>query len=90
MPVIQNNMAQIFAEADITMDPNYASCIAGALQFFGAYVSIALVERLGRKVNVRFPKKFIVFLINSIRSVAVFDHRVVVWHWSVSHSDGSA
>lgn len=52
VPVILNYMTQMFVEAGISFDPNYASCIVAALQFFGSYLAIVLVERLGRKASV--------------------------------------
>lgn len=47
---ILNYTASIFAEAGISLDPNYAACIVAGLQFIGSYLSTVLTERLGRKV----------------------------------------
>lgn len=48
---ILNYTSQIFAEAGISIDPNYAACIVAGLQVIGSYVSTGLIERLGRKVS---------------------------------------
>lgn len=47
---LMNYTSQIFAEAGVAIDPNYAACVCAALQLFGSYLSTILIERLGRKV----------------------------------------
>lgn len=43
--------AMIFAKSGSNMSPGIGGIIVGAIQFLGSYVSVILIDRLGRKVN---------------------------------------
>lgn len=45
-----NYTAQIFKESGSDMDPNMSSIVVGFVQLLGDFVSMYLVDRLGRKV----------------------------------------
>lgn len=47
-----NYTADIFAESGSQMSPNMAAIIVGIIQMIGSYVSLALVDRAGRKVAI--------------------------------------
>lgn len=44
-------VSEIFLAAGSTLSPSSASIVFGSLQLAGAFMSILLVERLGRKVR---------------------------------------
>lgn len=45
-----NYTATIFSESGSTLEPNMAAIIVATIQLLGSYISVQMVERLGRKV----------------------------------------
>lgn len=46
-----NYTATIFADAGSNLTPNMSAIVVGAIQLFGVFISLILVDRAGRKVT---------------------------------------